>query len=90
MRGGLLGGVEHDGGRAWRGGVGGGRGVLLGEQRELALLFKRLATLRTDAKLFRKVDGIAWRGPAPGFAAMAERLGAPRLAERAAKISADR
>ncbi len=64
--------------------------TILGEQRELALLFKRLATLRTDAKLFRKVDGIAWRGPAPGFAAMAERLGAPRLAERAAKISADR
>lgn len=29
---------------------------VLGDQRELALLFKQLATLRTDAKLFKKVD----------------------------------
>ena len=33
--------------------------ALLGEQQELALLFKRLATLRTDAKLFRSVDDAA-------------------------------
>jgi len=37
--------------------------ALLGEQQELALLFKRLATLRTDAKLFRSVGALRWRGP---------------------------
>ncbi len=57
--------------------------AVLGAQREAALLFKRLATLRSDAPLFRKVDQIAWRGPGPGFGAWAERMGAPRLAERA-------
>jgi 5'-3' exonuclease len=54
----------------------------LGENRELALLFKRLATLRTDAPLFRDVDELRWRGPTDAFAALAERMGAPRLGER--------
>ena len=56
--------------------------TLLGEQQELALLFKRLATLRTDAKLFRSVDALRWRGPTPAFAAWTERAAAPRLLER--------
>jgi hypothetical protein len=30
--------------------------AVLGERRELALLFKNLATLRTDAQLFSDVD----------------------------------
>jgi 5'-3' exonuclease len=55
----------------------------LGENRELALLFKRLATLRTDADLFRDVDELRWRGATDAFAALAERVGAPRLSERA-------
>src|SRR5688572_27688833 len=42
---------------------------VLSEQRENALLFKRLATLRTDASLFRDVDELRWRGPTPGFSA---------------------
>jgi 5'-3' exonuclease len=58
---------------------------VLGDRREQALLFKRLATLRTDAPLFRDVEQLRWVGPAPGFAALAERLGAPRIAERALK-----
>jgi 5'-3' exonuclease len=59
--------------------------TVLGEGRDLALLFKRLATLRTDALLFRDVDEVRWRGPTDGFAAWTERLGAPRLLERSRK-----
>ncbi len=61
---------------------------VLGDRRELALLFKKLATLRTDAALFRDVDELRWRGPTRGFAALAERLGAPRLLERCRKALA--
>jgi 5'-3' exonuclease len=55
---------------------------MLGGQRELALLFKRLATLRTDAALFGGVEELRWRGPTDAFAAWAERAEAPRLFER--------
>jgi 5'-3' exonuclease len=55
---------------------------LLGDRLEQALLFKRLATLRSDADLFRGVDALRWRGPSAAFAAWTERAGAPRLLER--------
>ncbi|MFZ1018246.1 MAG: 5'-3' exonuclease H3TH domain-containing protein, partial [Candidatus Cybelea sp.] len=55
----------------------------LGERRALALLFKELATLRTDAELFADVNELAWRGPTAGFPAMCERLEAPNLLARA-------
>jgi 5'-3' exonuclease len=50
--------------------------------RDLALRFKDLATLRTDAPLFRNVDELRWRGPTPAFAAYTERLGDARLLQR--------
>ncbi len=56
---------------------------LLTGQRELALLFKRLATLRTDAKLFSDTEELHWRGPTPVFAEFTERIGEPRLLARA-------
>jgi 5'-3' exonuclease len=56
---------------------------VLGEQRDLALLFKKLATLRSDAALFADVDALQWRGPTEQFAGWAERLGAPKLLDRA-------
>ena len=56
--------------------------VLASERREQALLFKRLATLRTDAPLFADVDALRWRGPTDGFAAWAERIGDARLLQR--------
>jgi 5'-3' exonuclease len=59
---------------------------VLGDQRELAVLFKRLATLRTDAPLFRNVDKLRWRGPTPSFASWADRMESPRLLERARKV----
>jgi 5'-3' exonuclease len=56
--------------------------AVLGENRRVALLFKDLATLRTDARLFRDMDELRWRGPTEAFAACAERLGDARLLER--------
>jgi len=56
---------------------------VLGERRDPALLFKRLATLRTDAELFEDIDELRWCGPTPDFAAACERIGAPNLVARA-------
>ncbi len=52
-----------------------------------ALLFKELATLRTDAKLFADVDELEWRGPTAGFPAICERLDAPNLLARATRAA---
>ena len=57
--------------------------VLGGENRDRALLFKQLATLRTDAKLFENVDELEWRGPTAAFAGVCEQLGAPELWRKA-------
>jgi len=59
--------------------------AVLGDSRDLALLFKDLATLRTDARLFRDVDELRWRGPTDLFTACAEHLGEVRLLERCLK-----
>jgi 5'-3' exonuclease len=59
--------------------------AVLGDSRDLALLFKDLATLRTDAHLFRDVDELKWRGPTDAFAAFAENQGETRLLERCGK-----
>lgn len=56
---------------------------LLNDNRELALLFKDLATLRTNAALFRNLEDLRWRGPTTDFAACAARLGDNRLLQRA-------
>jgi 5'-3' exonuclease len=67
-----------------------GAGMLantLRDNRELALLFKDLATLRTDAKLFKNVDELAWAGPVPSFGKLCDVLGAPELARRAEKLA---
>jgi 5'-3' exonuclease len=61
---------------------------LLSEQRDRALLFKNLATLRTDAPLFRNVDELEWRGPTAAFAGWAERIGDPRLLSRCQNLAA--
>lgn len=61
---------------------------VLGETRDLALLFKELATLRIDAPLFRDVDELRWRGPKPTFSAVAERLGDQRVVARCQNAAA--
>jgi 5'-3' exonuclease len=62
--------------------------ALDGERRERALLFKKLATLRTDAPLFRDVDELRWKGPTSAFDAWAERIADPKLLPRAKKFGA--
>ncbi|PYP71739.1 MAG: flap endonuclease, partial [Gemmatimonadetes bacterium] len=59
---------------------------VLGDRRDLALRFKELATLRTDAPLFSDVEELKWRGPTSAFAACAERLGDARLPQRCRTI----
>jgi len=63
---------------------------VLGEKREKALLFKRLATLRTDAPLFANVEQLRWRGPTSAFAKLATKIGDERLLERANAAAAKR
>lgn len=55
-------------------------------KRALALLFKDLATLRTDIPLFKSVEQLRWRKPLPSFESWAEKVGEPRLAERLRKL----
>jgi 5'-3' exonuclease len=59
---------------------------VLNEGRDLALLFKDLATLRAEAPIFAKVEELEWTGPLDGFAAWAERVGDAGLLERSRRI----
>jgi 5'-3' exonuclease len=56
---------------------------VLGERWKRALLFKILATLRTDAPLYSDVDELRWRGPTDRFSAYSDRIGAQRVFARA-------
>jgi 5'-3' exonuclease len=55
--------------------------VVLVEHMEEALLFRDLATLRTDADV-GTVDAMRWRGPTPALAEICERLNAEALLRR--------
>jgi 5'-3' exonuclease len=46
----------------------------LDRDRELALLFRQLATLRADVPVFESVDELAWRGPTPALSGLRRRL----------------
>lgn len=75
-------------------GLGGLRGAAklastLREQRDLALLFRRIATLVTDIDV-GSVDDWRWRGPLDEFEGLAEALGAPPLFVRARRLAAGR
>ena len=61
---------------------------VIGERRDLALLFKKLATLRTDARLYTDVEKLRWRGSTEKFSTFSERFADPRLLARADKTSA--
>jgi len=61
---------------------------VLGEHQQQALLFKRLATLRTNALLFEDVDELRWRGPTSTFAQFTKKIGEPRLLDRAKELAA--
>jgi 5'-3' exonuclease len=59
---------------------------VLDQNRELALLFKRLATLRTDAPLFSEVEQLQWVGATPAFASWTERFGDAKLLTRVQEL----
>ena len=61
----------------------------LSEQRDLALLFRRLAILREDTPLGTDVNGLRWTGPRAGFTDWCERLGASSLHDRATRLATD-
>jgi 5'-3' exonuclease len=61
---------------------------VLAGSRELALLFKDLATLRADTELFADTDELRWRGPTDDWASVAEQLDDERLAGRCAAVAA--
>jgi len=50
--------------------------LTLSQQRDRAMLFRTLATLRTDIPLFDDVDQLRWNGPTPAFAAFGARFDA--------------
>jgi len=64
--------------------------AVLGDKRELALLFKDLATLRDGLPLFGDVEALRWRGPTEAFAAWAEASGDRRLLDRARTAASSR
>ena len=71
------------------------RGVIklaetLVEQRDLAYLFRRLATLEIDRDLVGNVDELEWRGPTDEFEAFCERVDAGPLAKRAVALATAR
>jgi 5'-3' exonuclease len=53
---------------------------VLDEQRDQALLFRRLATLRTDVPVFESVDDLRWTGPTAAFRPLAARFDAAETA----------
>jgi 5'-3' exonuclease len=50
----------------------------LSQQRDQALLFRTLATLRTDVGVFESVDELEWRGPTAGLPAFRRRVAVAR------------
>jgi 5'-3' exonuclease len=61
---------------------------VLGPEQDRAILFKVLATLRTDAPLFTDIDELKWRGPTPAFSDWATRISDERLLARCTKAAA--
>ena len=61
---------------------------MLGEKHQEALLFKHIATLKTDAPLFKNVTELQWNGPTSAFEEFTEKAGEPRLLERAKAVAA--
>jgi len=60
--------------------------VLSGTNRELALLFKDLATLRTNIPLFKNINELKWNGATPAFATIAKKIDDKRIASRVEKL----
>jgi 5'-3' exonuclease len=61
--------------------------LTLQEGRELAYLFRDLATLRTHEPQLGSIEELRWLGPTSGFMDFSERLEAPQLLERAQALA---
>ncbi len=81
--------VSHD---DWAPKVRGAAGLAatLAAERDLALLFRRIATVRTDAPVSDSVDELCWRGPHHGFEDLCNDIGAGALFERVMNLAAYR
>ena len=62
----------------------------LADNRELALLFREIATVRTDAPVANSVDELRWQGPQPGFAAICKQMRADALLARVEALAQSR
>ena len=59
----------------------------LAENRELAMLFRKVATIAYDAPTFDRLDELAWTGPTPEFPGLITELGGEHLIDRAKSLS---
>jgi 5'-3' exonuclease len=62
----------------------------LADRREDALLFRLIATLRTDMELFESVDELRWTGPTAAFAPLAAQLDGARTVASSPQVTSDR
>ncbi len=62
----------------------------LQEGRELAMLFRHIATVVTDMDVGSTVDDLRWQGPTAEMDVIAQRLDAPRLRTQAEELAAQR
>jgi len=71
-------------GRDWQVNVSNPKGLseVLNSKRDLAFLFRDIATLRTDLPLFATVDDLLWKGPTPAFPPMADRLDKAKFSKK--------
>ena len=60
---------------------------VFGQHRKNALLFKKLATLKSNAKLFKKVDQLRWQGPTEAFEIFTSKIKDEKLYNRALKAA---
>jgi 5'-3' exonuclease len=61
--------------------------AVLREQFELALLFRRIATVESDADVLSSVEELEWRGPTRELVALSEQINGVGLAERAIRLA---
>lgn len=52
-----------------------------------AVLFRNIATLRTDADVFSSVEELRWRGPVDDLPRVCERMGVPELVDEVARLA---
>ena len=67
-----------------------GLAATLVAERDQALLFRRIATVRTDAPVSNSVDELVWHGPHSGFEALCNQIGAENLFDRVMNLAAYR